>query len=62
MAGALLGALGSLNELTSAIASSGYAVVLAAFTGPRPPLPLPGMHFLVAALLLLVGFGLAAPL
>lgn len=59
--GALLGALGSLSELTSAIASTAYAAVLASFTSASPPwgLRVPGMHFLLGSGLLLVAFGLA---
>lgn len=59
--GAILGALGSLNELMSAIGSRGYAAVLAAFTSASPPLGLrlPGMHFFVAAALLLAAWGVA---
>jgi len=56
--GALLGALGSLTELTSAIGSTMYARLLAHFSSPAASLQVPGMHFLVAAALLLVAFGL----
>lgn len=58
--GALLGGLGSLNELTSAVASTMYAAVLAAFTSDNPPLPLQGMHFILGAGFLLVGFAIAS--
>lgn len=58
--GALLGALGSLTELQSAIGSTMYAAVLASFTAESPPLAgLPGMHFFVAAALLSVAWGIA---
>ena len=56
--GALLGALGSLTELTSAIGSTMYARLLAHFSSPAASVQVPGMHFLVAAALLLVAFGL----
>ena len=59
--GALLGAVGSLNELTAAIGSTMYAVILAKFTANDAPLPLPGMHFLVAAALLVMAWGLTWP-
>ena len=58
--GALLGALGSLTELTSAIGSTMYASLLAHFTSPEASLKVPGMHFLVAAALLLVAFAIGA--
>ena len=60
--GALLGALGSLSELTSAIASTMYAAVLAAFTSESPPwgLKLQGMHFIVGAGFLLLAFVIAS--
>ena len=58
--GAVLGALGSLTELTNAVGSTLYAAVLAYFTSDAPRLKLPGMHFLVGAALLLTAFGLAA--
>ena len=52
--GALLGALGTLTELQSAIANKMYAAVLAAFTSETPPIKgLPGAHFFVASALLL---------
>ena len=59
--GALLGALGSLSELTSAVASTMYASILASFTSATPPwgVQLPGMHFIVGASFLLVAFGIA---
>ena len=59
--GALLGALGSLSELTSAIASTMYAAILASFTSANPPwgLQVQGMHFIVGASFLLVAFSLA---
>lgn len=59
--GALLGAVGSLNELTGAIASTMYAVLLAMFTSDHAPLPLPGFHFLVGAALLVLAWGLTLP-
>lgn len=59
--GALLGAVGSLNELTGAIGSTLFAGLLAKFTGSDAPLPIPGMHFLVGASLLLVAWGIAVP-
>ena len=58
--GAVLGALGSLTELTNAIGSTLYAAVLAHFTSEAPLLKLPGMHFLVGAALLLAAFALVA--
>lgn len=57
--GALLGALGSLTELTGAIGSTLYAFVLALFTSDRAPLPLPGFHFFVGATVLVVAFAVA---
>jgi DHA1 family tetracycline resistance protein-like MFS transporter len=59
--GALLGAVGSLNELTGGIGSTLYASILALFTSDIAPLPIPGMHFLLAASLLLVAWGIALP-
>ena len=59
--GALLGALGSLTELDSAIGSTLYAAVLASFTGDNPPIRgLPGMHFFVASAVLLAAYGVAS--
>ena len=58
--GALLGALGAVNELTAAVGSTLYAAVLAAFTSDRPPLPLPGMHFFLGAALLVVAWAISA--
>lgn len=57
--GALLGAVGSVNELTGGIGSTLYATVLARFTAEDAPLPLPGMHFFVGASFLLVAWGIA---
>ena len=57
--GALLGALGSLNELTAAIGSTMYAAILAHFSSPSASLKLPGMHFLTAAAALLVAWGIS---
>ena len=57
--GAVLGAIGSLTELTAAIGSTLYAGILAKSTaqdaifGGR----VPGMHFLCASLLLMVTWG-----
>jgi MFS transporter, DHA1 family, tetracycline resistance protein len=59
--GALLGAVGSVTELTGAIASIMYATLLAKFTSKDAPLPIPGFHFLVGAALLLIAWGLALP-
>ena len=58
--GALLGALGSLNELTGAIGSTMYARLLAHFSSPTAALQVPGMHFLVAAALLILAWGVSA--
>lgn len=58
--GALLGALGSLTELTSAIGSTMYGALLAHFASPSASLKVPGMHFLVAAASLLVAWVIAA--
>jgi DHA1 family tetracycline resistance protein-like MFS transporter len=58
--GALLGAVGSLNELTGAIGSTMWASTLAKFTSDNAPIPnLPGMHFMVAAGLLVVAWAVA---
>jgi hypothetical protein len=66
--GALLGAVGSMTELTGAIGSSMYATILATFATTIPPsstvastiksvLPdIPGMHFLVGAGFSLIGW------
>jgi len=60
--GALLGAAGSLTELTGAIGSTLYASILAQFTSPTPPVPnVPGMHFLLGAGLLMVAWLIALP-
>ena len=59
--GALLGALGSLTELQSAVGSTLYAAVLAAFTSDAAPIKgLPGMHFFVASAMLLIAWGVAS--
>jgi len=60
--GALLGAVGSVTELTGAIGSTMYAVLLARFTADGALLggKFPGAHFFVAASLLLAGWGIAA--
>ena len=59
--GALLGAVGSLTELTGAIGSTLYAVILANFTADGALLggKFPGAHFFVASSLLLLGWGIA---
>lgn len=59
--GALLGAVGSLTELTGAIGSTVYAVLLANFTADGAILGgiFPGGHFFVAASLLLLGWVIA---
>lgn len=60
--GALLGAVGSLNELTGAIGSTMYASILAKFTktsGDKPLSSVPGMHFIVASGLLLIAWSIA---
>lgn len=59
--GALLGAVGSLNEITGALGSTMYASILALFTSDQAPLPIPGMHFLIGTALLLVAWGVAFP-
>jgi len=59
--GALLGAVGSLNELTGAVGSTVYASVLALFVSDDAPLPIPGMHFLLGSFLLLAAWGVALP-
>ena len=59
--GALLGAVGSLTELTGAIGSTMYAILLAKFTASDAPLGgrVPGMHFIVGACMLLVAWGIS---
>ena len=69
--GALLGAIGSMTELTGAIGSTWYAWVLSTFATDTPPtskiatvtkfiLPdLPGMHFLLGTCFSLIGWGLS---
>lgn len=59
--GALLGALGAVKELTGAIGSTMYAMLLAKFNSEDAPFPLPGFHFLVGASLLLVAGALTVP-
>lgn len=56
--GALLGAIGSLTELTGAIGSTMYASLLAKFTGINAPFNgnLPGGHFIFGSLLLMVAW------
>jgi len=49
--GALLGAVASMNELVAAIGSTMYASILGVFTSDAAPLPLPGMQFMVGAVL-----------
>ena len=53
--GALLGALGSVSELTRALGTLLYSSILAYVSSPASRLPLPGMHFLVAAVLVVAG-------
>lgn len=57
--GALLGAVGSVNELTGAIGSSLHAKVLATFTSANPPLPVPGMHFVFGAAMLVASWAVS---
>lgn len=59
--GALLGAVGSLTELTGAIGSTMYASLLAKFTADDAPFggKMPGGHFIVGSLLLMVAWGIA---
>lgn len=60
--GALLGAVGSLTELTGAIGSTFYATALATFTASdNAPFGgrLPGGHFLIASVLLVVAWSIA---
>jgi len=59
--GALLGALGSLNELTAAISSTMYASLLAYFTSDNSPVNIPGGHFMVGAGFLLIAWSIAVP-
>ena len=60
--GALLGAIGSLTELTGAIGSTMYAGLLAKFTADDAPFDgrMPGMHFIFGSLALLVAWGISA--
>ena len=57
--GAVLGAIGSLTELTAAIGSTLYAGILAKSTAQEAIFGgrVPGMHFLCASLLLMVTWG-----
>lgn len=59
--GALLGAVGSLTELTGAIGSTMYAVLLAKFTAEDALLGgrVPGGHFLFGSILLLVAWAIS---
>lgn len=57
--GALLGAVGALNELTGAIGSTLYAGILATFTADNAPLPIPGMQFVVGGVLLLLAWAIS---
>ncbi|KAL7536059.1 hypothetical protein ACHAXR_006884 [Thalassiosira sp. AJA248-18] len=59
--GALLGAVGSLTELTGAIGSTMYATILAKFTAQNAPFDgrMPGMHFIFGSFLLLVAWGIS---
>ena len=59
--GALLGAVGSVTELTGAIGSTLYAILLGKFTSDGALLggKFPGAHFFVAASMLLTGWGIA---
>lgn len=60
--GQLLGAMGSMTELTGAIGSILFASILGKFAGDGALLggKLPGMHFLVGSALLLAAWGFAA--
>ena len=58
--GALLGAVGSLTELTGAIGSTMWASVLAQYTSENAPLKgVPGMHFVMGAGLVVLSYFLA---
>lgn len=59
--GALLGAVGSLTELTGAIGSTMYATLLAKFTAKDGFFEgrVPGMHFICGSFLLLVAWGIS---
>ncbi len=58
--GAVLGALGSVEMLTAAIGSTMYSSILAYAVSETNRLQLPGLHFLVAAALVLLGLGVGA--
>jgi len=53
--GALLGALGSVSELTRALGTLLYSSILAYVSSPKSRLQMPGMHFLVAAVIVVAG-------
>lgn len=60
--GAMLGAVSSVTELTAAIASTMYALLLASFNSENPPWPnLQGFHFLVGSSFLLLAWGVTLP-
>lgn len=51
--GALIGGLGSVQKLCSAVGNAGYSRIFAYSISEAAPFKLPGAHFLVSALLLL---------
>ena len=56
--GAVLGGIETLNELTLAIAHSGYGRTLALFISDKAPMKLPGAPFLLASACMLGGLGI----
>lgn len=58
--GEIQGAVGSLMSLTECLAPPLGGFLMASFSGPEAPADLPGMPFLFAAGLLLLGLGFAA--
>ena len=56
--GAVLGGIETLNELTLAIAHSGYGRTLALFISDKAPMKLPGAPFVLASAILVVAFAI----
>ena len=59
--GAMLGSLGSLNELTGSVGFTLYAHILAMFTSDEAPFNCPGFHFVFGGILNFIAWLIALP-